>query len=268
MNANQLLQAGQLQEAVAAANAAVKASPADVKLRSFLCELLCFQGDFDRADKLLDALAQLDTSTAVGVSLFRQLVRGAKWRQQTFQEGRLPEFIDKPPEHVQQRLQALVHLRAGEEEAAARLIEQAEDARPQVVGECDGNPFDDLRDLDDVLAPVLELLTSNGKYYWIPFDRIESLAIEPPRHARDLLWRRAQIFTRGGPSGEVHLPVLYPGTEAAEADALKLGRSTDWNEGEHGSARGVGQRMLLVGDEARPFLDLQELTIRSTESAA
>ena len=54
--AAELYKSGQLAEAIAAAGDEVKRHPADAARRGFLAELLCFAGDFDRADKQLDAI--------------------------------------------------------------------------------------------------------------------------------------------------------------------------------------------------------------------
>src|SRR5689334_9834599 len=68
MNAQEHYRAGHLQEALAAATADVKSHPADTTRRGFLCELLCFAGDWERADRQLDALAQQDPEAMVGIS--------------------------------------------------------------------------------------------------------------------------------------------------------------------------------------------------------
>jgi type VI secretion system protein ImpE len=225
-------------------------------------------GDLDRADKQLDALSQLHPELALGVALARQLARAAVWRKQFFQDGRLPEFVDMPSPTFKRHLEATVHVRAGELRAAADILEQAQNERPHVTGTCDGAPLNDLRDLDDVLAPVLEIFTANGKYYWIGFEQLITLELQPPQRPRDLFWRPARIAVRNGPEGDVHLPVLYPGSEASDDDLIRMGRSTTWSGGENEPVRGLGQRMLLVGDEARPFLEITQLAITPQAGAS
>jgi type VI secretion system protein ImpE len=260
MNASELYRDGRLKDAVEAATASVKAKPDDAGTRNFLAELLCFAGDFERADKQLDALSQVHPDLAVTVALSRQLLRAAMWRRQFYQEGRVPEFADKPSPALQSHLQASVHVRAGEEAAAAKLLAEAKGAKAPVSGTCNGAAFDDIRDLDDLLSPVLEVLTANGKYYWIAFEQVASIELTPAKRPRDLIWRPAQIVVRNGPEGEVFIPVLYPGSENASDPLLQLGRSTDWSDGQDGPVRGLGQRMLLVGDDASPFLEIETFT--------
>lgn len=72
---------------------------------------------------------------------------------------------------------------------------------------------------------------------------------------RDLLWRRASMTVADGPDGEVYLPAIYAADDAT-TDALRLGHETDWRETEGGPVRGVGQRLLIVGEDAVAMMEL------------
>src|SRR6516225_7218906 len=96
MNGRDYYQAGQLKEAIAAQTAEVKQHSGDAGRRGFLCELLCFAGNLERDDVQLDALSSLDPQAALGISLFRQLVRAEQARRQFYTDGRLPEFLEQP----------------------------------------------------------------------------------------------------------------------------------------------------------------------------
>ena len=74
MNAEDLFKAGKLMEAVESQLAVVKKNPTDTKARFFLAELSAFQGDWDRADRQLDAVVQQSEGTPLLTLLFRQLV--------------------------------------------------------------------------------------------------------------------------------------------------------------------------------------------------
>jgi type VI secretion system protein ImpE len=257
-----LFYAGRLTDAIAAAAEEVRKQPADVPARIFLTELLCFAGDFERADKQLDLVSQQDPKQAYGVALVRQLLRAEQARQQLFTDGRLPEFMDKPSDRLQLLLQATIALRENKEDEAAELVVKAFDLAPPLEGTCDDRPFVGLRDVDDLTATVLEVLTKNGKYYWVPMEQVERIELEPHRRARDLLWREAKITVRGGPDeGEVYLPVLYPGSSKESDERLRLGQMTDWRGGEGRLLRGVGQRLLQVGEEERAIMEIKTLTI-------
>jgi type VI secretion system protein ImpE len=254
---------GRLQKAIAAATDDVRRHPADSKRREFLCELLCLAGDLERADRQLDTLGHQDSEVLVGVGMFRHLIRAEQARQQFYADGRLPELLGSPPPALKLLLEASIRLREGHPAEAAGLLAQAEEERPRVTGTCDGAAFDDLRDLDDRTASVLEVLTSTGKYYWVEMERIERIEFRPPARPRDLLWRRAHLIVRDGPDGEVFLPTLYPGSREEPDERFRLGRATEWRDGDGAPTRGIGQRTLLVGDEARPILEIKEITVSS-----
>jgi type VI secretion system protein ImpE len=269
MTPAELYQAGQLSEAIDAALQSVKSKPTDVTARFFLSELLCFAGEFERADRQLETIMQQTTEAAVRISLFRQLLRGEIARQQFFREGRLPEFLVEPTPALRLHLEASIALRENKPQEAADLLAAAEDQRPSIAGTFDGTPFDDCRDLDDLTAPLLEVLTSTGKYYWVPLENVESIEFSPPERAMDLVWRTAQVNVAGGPEGGVYVPVLYPGTGEAGDSQLQLGRGTDWRGGDGSPVRGIGQKMFLFGEEAKPLMQLRHLQfeLASRESA-
>jgi type VI secretion system protein ImpE len=50
MNSRELYQAGRLDEAVQALGSELRNDPTDTKRRTFLFELLCFTGEYDRAE--------------------------------------------------------------------------------------------------------------------------------------------------------------------------------------------------------------------------
>ena len=69
MTAQELFRAGKLNEAVQALGVEVRDNPTDVRRRTFLFELLCFQGEYDRAEKHLNVLADATPDAEVGAML-------------------------------------------------------------------------------------------------------------------------------------------------------------------------------------------------------
>jgi type VI secretion system protein ImpE len=260
VRASDLFRGGDLKGAIAAALEEVRNHPTESGPRLFLAELLAFAGDLERADNHLDALGHNDPQTMPWMVTFRQIIRAEQARREFFAEGRLPEFLTRPEGPVKQLLEASIRVREGSPHEAAALLDEAETARPRVSGTCDDRPFHDFRDLDDLTSCVLEVLTTKGSYYWIPIAQVESIEFHEPVRAIDLLWRRTHLVVRDGPDGEVYVPVLYPGAAGEADDLIRLGRQTDWRGGEDAPVRGVGQRTFLVGDEARPILELKTLT--------
>jgi type VI secretion system protein ImpE len=253
--ASALFRAGKLDDAVAAAQAALRKAPTDLNARVLLGELLAFTGNLERADVVLDAASAIDPSTAMVVAEFRQLIRADMARRQLFRDGRVPEFLADPTEAQRLQLAALVALREGNVAEAARQAEAAEAARPHPSGKHGDAAFDDLRDADDLLAGSFEVLTTTGKYYWIPIERVQTVEFHAPKRPRDLLWRRASMSVSEGPDGEVYLPAIYVADDPM-TDALRLGRETDWRQSDNGPVRGVGQRLFIVGEDAVPMMDL------------
>jgi type VI secretion system protein ImpE len=252
-----LLRAGTLDAAVTAATDAVRNAPSDADARILLAELLILVGNLERADLLLDAAGALDPSAAVVVSEFRQLLRAETARRQFRRDGRMPEVVGAPTAEEQTRLAAIVAWRGGGSAAAARLADGAEASRPAAPVRIDGRRFADFRDADDLCGGSLEVLTTTGKFYWLPISRVESIVFHPPRRPRDLAWRRAEVSVVGGPNGTVYLLALYAGAGAPASDALRLGRETSWTDTP--PVCGSGQRVFLVGDEGLGIADLTEL---------
>lgn len=264
--AGRLFREGELAGALTAANAAVRRAPTDIGARVLLAELLAFSGNIERADVVLDACSELDPTAAVVVAEFRQLLRGEMARRQLFSDGRVPEFLGEPTAAQRSSLAAIVALRHGDSSEAARLAAEAEEARPHPSGTVGDTAFNDMRDADDLLASCFEVITTTGKYFWIPPERVLLLEFHKAKRPRDLFWRRATMQVADGPDGEVYLPTLYPpttGTATAMTDALRLGRATDWHQaGDGGPTLGLGAVTILVGEEAMTWLEMDKVNFQ------
>ena len=264
--AGRLFREGNLADALTAANAAVRRAPTDIGARVLLAELLAFSGNIERADVVLDACADLDPTAAIVVAEFRQLLRGETARRQLFSDGRVPEFLGEPTAAQRSSLAAIVALRHGDSSEAARLAAEAEEARPHPTGTVGDTAFNDMRDADDLLASCFEVITTTGKYFWIPPERVLLLEFHAAKRPRDLFWRRVTMQVADGPDGEVYLPTLYPpttGTAAAMTDALRLGRATDWHQaGDGGPTLGLGAVTILVGEDALTWLEMDKVSFK------
>jgi len=249
--------AGHLANALAAAIDAVRSAPSDRAKRWLLAELLLFSGDTERADKHLDVLNSPEAPDPLAVTLYRQLLRAEASRREVFGQGRLPEFIGLPPEHVKLSLEALIHIRENRPAEAAALLTKAEALRPNIAGTVDDVAFTGMRDLDDVTAGVLEVMTSTGNYYWVPLETVELIEFREPERPRDLLFRRTHLIVTDGPDGEVYIPTLYPATHTAVDEAVKLGRQTTYSDAV--PIRGAGLREFLIGDDVKNIMDFQTL---------
>ena len=157
--AGQLLSTGNLDEAIQAATAQVKAKPKDLEVRWLLAELLILAGQHDRADTQFDAIIAVEPRAALSAIPIRHLLRAEAARRQFYDEGRVPELLDGVDQQVRDRLEAFVLLRAGKAAEAGRLVERAEKARPALAGKLtlskeSERGFTYFRDLDDITAEV------------------------------------------------------------------------------------------------------------------
>jgi type VI secretion system protein ImpE len=259
MSASESYRAGRLREAIDAQIAEVRAAPADTGKRLFLFELLAFAGELDRAQRQIDALQLNDPELSAAAASYRTLLDAERLRRRLFSEGLRPGFLLEPPEHVAQRLEAVNCLRAGKQAEAAELLHKANTGCAEFRGVLNGKSFEMLRDADDLFGTVLEVL-ARGRYFWVPLEQIETLALSPPRAPRDLLWAPARLEMNGS-MGEVFVAVLYPGSHEHPDDEIKLGRKTDWKQAEGGPVLGVGLRDFLVGEDVLSVLEWRELEV-------
>ena len=259
MNALELFRAGKLREAIDASAAETQRKPADPAPRDLLAQLLCFAGEFARADKQLETLSLQFPDRAPTIALIRQLLRAAEAREQFFEEGRFPDLMVEPTPVMRQHLRASVLIRDGDLSGAHQLLIAAAPQRPRLSGTCNGTGFADFRDVTDLLAPVFEILTPTGKYAWIPMESVVEMSLHPVVSPVDVLWRRTHLVVRDGPEGDVYLPQLYFGSHAAEDQDLQVGRAADWCETEHEPLGGIGQKVMVVNGSDTPLITINEL---------
>jgi len=241
MDAVSLFRAGQLKEAIEALGGELKKQPLDTRRRTFLFELLCFAGQYDRAEKQLNILSDSGPDAAAGALLYRSALHAERERQDMFERNALP----------------------------------LASAHPSPSGQLNNAEFSELSDADPRIGAHIEAFIA-GSYTWIPFAFIESIETEPPKRLRDLLWMPAVL--RATPDfrlqdlGEVLLPVIAPLSWKHSDDAVRLGRSTVWEDDPTYGQVPSGQKLLLCGDEEEPFLQLRNLTFHHAgeraESAA
>lgn len=263
MKAKENLEKGQLSEAIKDMTQEVKAHPADSRSRTFLFELLCFAGELDRAKNQLEALDAQDPKADLGIDFYRKVLKAEQTRQQLFSKGTFPKLIGPCPGHIQGHLDALLQIQEGHFLKAQELLTKAAELRPDLQVTIDGTTGDGFMDLDDLFAPILEVIMQD-QYYWIPFSHIRKVSITPPKHLRDLLWVPAQMETTETALGVV-IPVLYPGSFTSEEELVKLGRVTDWRQ-EEGFTLGVGQHVYGVNELDKGILEIRELTFSTVDA--
>lgn len=261
-----LLDAGELDEAIARATAGVKAQPTDTARRTLLFELLAINGDWERALKQLDVIAHGDAVAEIGIQVYRNNIAASRLRERLFADGVAPHFFTEPPAYIDRHTAAINHLRAGKAEQARVLLDEAEEMRPMFAGTADGAAFDDFRDADDRTAPVVEAIISD-KYTWIPFEQIELLEVRQPQHLRDLVWCPAHVELKNGTVGDVFLFALYQGSHEHADARMRLGRMTDWETMGETVQRGVGLKLFLAGDADKSLFEFRRIEFDEANAA-
>jgi type VI secretion system protein ImpE len=237
MNAQALYQAGRLDEAVQALGSTLRADPANVRARTFLFELLCFAGDYERAGKHLDIIADSSKEAGMGALLYRSALHAETIRQRMFQSN---EISAPPP-------------------------------GPSISGSLNGQPFQSITDADPRLGARLEVFAA-GQYTLVPFAQIAEIHLEEPRRLRDLLWAPARV--KAGPKfrdfefGEVLVPVVAPLAWRHPDDQVRLGRAIEWEIDAGGVEVPLGPKLLQVDEELIPMIDIRDLVIDSADSSA
>jgi type VI secretion system protein ImpE len=135
-------------------------------------------------------------------------------------------------------------------------MEQAP-ARP---GRLNDEPFEWVADADPRIGPVCEAFI-DGKYYWLPFERIAELTLPPPEDLIDLVWVSAELVLGNGGSKHVLVPTRYPGSEASEDDAVRTGRRTEWIGSDAAGYRGLGQREWVTDRGQTGLLEVRRLLL-------
>lgn len=231
MNSQSLYQAGRLDDAIDALSAELRSNPTDTQRRTFLFELLCFAGNYDRAAKQLDILSQGGQQAAMGTLLYQSALHAERTRQEMFANGTLP---------------------------------LASEPKTALSGALNGKPFSSIEDGDPRVGPRLELFAA-GQYTLLPLAHIESVRMQPPKRLRDLLWAPAVVKTapsfKGTDLGEVLVPIMAPGSWQDEDDTVRLGRSTAWIALDDGREAPIGQRVLRVDGDEVPLLEVRELVM-------
>jgi type VI secretion system protein ImpE len=124
-------------------------------------------------------------------------------------------------------------------------------------------------DGDNRVGPVIEAIV-NGRYYWIPFQRIGSIQIDKPEDLRDLVWMPAHFTWANGGESAGLIPTRYPGSETSADPEVRRSRKTEWLEQPGGAYVGQGQRMFFTDSGEYPLMEVRNLTLvtDSDETAA
>jgi type VI secretion system protein ImpE len=246
------LKQNDLQSALSAAAEKVKVSPSDEFVRIFFIELLCVNGELERADSQLTALMALKPDLALAISTWRQLIHSAQIRKDVFELKATPELVGEPTPAIKNSLDILVALQEKNEERLASLVESIDHSNTKNQFLLNDHATAELRNLDDIFANIFEVLGTNGKYFWIDFSQVVEMEFAEPTRLLDVIWRKLNITLHNGSEGEVYMPAIYP---LVGDDETKLGRKTEWSQ-QFSLYQGLGLKTWLFGESELTVNDL------------
>ncbi|MGF1834643.1 type VI secretion system accessory protein TagJ [Photobacterium sanguinicancri] len=229
----------------------LKSQPKDSDLRSNFIELLCIDGQLERADQQLSLLIKQYPEYLVGGNNLRQLIHAAQARADFFSGNATVQLLKGEVKSFESLVALNVARCRKDDSGVKEHAEKLELERCKSAFTVNNISVPDCRDLDDSLAGYIELFGTDGQYYLVPFSEVSHLQFMPITSLVEYIWRKVSIEVIDGPSGDAFLPITYIDSKT---DAQKLARETDWVELPNTPVViGQGQKMWLVGDEALPL---------------
>ena len=266
-DAEAALRAGDPKTALQSLTSAVRAKPADAKLRIFLSQLLCVLGQWERAHTQLNVVADMDEETVAMRETVGHAIRCELMRARVFAGQRTPMVFGQPDEWLALLIESLLQQGQGNASKADELAARAFDAAPEVPGTIDGTPFRWIADADSRLGPVLEACV-NGRYYWVPFSRLSGVDLDPPEDLRDCVWTPAKLMFHNGGETVALIPTRYPGSESSDDGAICLARKTEWRDAGNDRWLGLGQRILSTDGEDHAVMSTRSIVLPEPASSA
>ena len=261
MGALEQVRGGHVPEALAALQDQVRAEPAEARHRIFLFQLLSVLGQWDRALTQLNVAGDLDAANLGMVQVYREALASEALRAEVFAGNRSPLIFGDPERWVALLLEALKLHAAGEFGKAEAMRAEALELAPSSSGRLNGREFEWIADADSRIGPMLEAII-NGRYFWVPFDRILELRIEEPEDLRDLVWLPAEVKWINGGDAVALIPVRYPGSESSADPKIQLGRLTEWQQHGEDTYTGFGQRVLVTDQDELSLLELRNIAFK------
>lgn len=252
------LKEGQFEEALKQLQDQVRKQPDVAKHRVFLFQLLAVIGNWERALTQLNVAGELAATNLAMVQTYREAIRCELLREKVFNGDTSPLVFGEPAQWIALLIEACKLSAQGRYAQAGELREQAYELAPATPGNFNGTPFGWIADSDSRLGPVVEAIV-NGRYYWIPFERIARIQIEAPADLRDLVWLPAQFTWSNGGTAFGLIPSRYPGSAQVDDSGIRLARKTEWTEPEVGHFHGLGQRTFITDNGDYSLFDARDL---------
>lgn len=260
VEADRLYKDGDLTGARAALVDVVRKAPSDAGARMFLFQLLALNGEWEKAARQLETLAQLSPEANMLGVAYNQAIKAEEQRAKVFAGETEMEML-VPSEWAGPIAKAIGHYARGETAEGDALRDAAFDEAPDMPGDMDGTRFDWIADADPRFGPTFEAIIG-GRYGLVAFDSVEKIKSEGPKDLRDYVWYPVEFAMKTGQSVAGFIPTRYPVTNPDSDLPELLGRATGWTDRDWGQ-EGSGQRLWSLGTEDgedRGILTLRTLT--------
>jgi type VI secretion system protein ImpE len=260
MDARECFRSGDVHGALDALKQDVRKAPRDPRLRTFLFQMFCVAGEWDRALTQLSAAAELDPVALPMAQTYRAVIGCEMTREQVFRGQGSPTVLGDPGPWLPPLIEAIRMLATGRPNEAARLRDAGFQAAPESEGSLNDTPCAWIADADPRLGPVLEAFV-NGTYMWVPFARLRVLKLEPPADLRDQVWMPARFTWSNDGEANGFIPTRYPGSATASDPALALSHKTEWQDAGAEWSLPLGQRVLVTDVSEVALMDIRKIEL-------
>lgn len=245
----------------------VRKAPREPRLRTFLFQMFCVTGEWDRALTQLSVVAELDPLALPMAQAYRSAIHCEVLREKVFRGERSPTVLGEPGPWLPLLMEATKQFALGKRDEAARMRDDAFEQAEEIMGSINGEAFAWIADADPRLGPVMEVFV-NGNYMWVPFSRVKALKLEPPADLRDQVWMPAEFTWSNEGQMVGFIPTRYPGSAKSTDHTIALSRRTEWSDVSDGWSIPMGQRVLVTDVAETALMDIRALTITSSTAEA
>jgi len=244
----------------------VRDDPSNVNHRIFLFQLCCVLGEFDRALNQLTVIGEMSDKALAMVQTYREVLQCELLRREVFLGKKTPLVFGEPESWVGDIFESLKLQALDKSQGAQDLRLSAYESIDATSGTINDEPFEWIADADSRIGPMLEVFM-NGKYYWVPFNRIAKIDIDAPEDLRDFVWLPAQFTWANEGQAIGFIPTRYPGSETNSDGQIQLGKKTEWQQLADDVYAGIGQRMIATDQNDYALLDIRQITFNLPDSS-
>lgn len=236
----------------------IRANPQLAEPRALFVQVLCMEGEWERAAAQADALLRLSPASALFCTTVSGLIAAEQQRARVFAGECAPEWAGPQPAYAADVCAALRAYGSGDTAAAAAATRRVTDALEPVPAALDGAaPQPWLIDADARLAGVVEYL-KDGHYCLVGQGEIKSLELAAPTHPVELLWPHVRICLRSGDVLVGRTTGRYP-LGGEEEPALLAMQESAWQEPAPDLYLGSGQHCWATEEGVVPVLTVSRI---------